>query len=58
MMKFFRISLILLFSLVLLSWGRLGHRTVGLIAERHLAPKAKASVRALLGASSLADVST
>lgn len=42
----------------LLSWGVTGHRTVGKIAEDHLTPKALAGVKDLLGAESLADVST
>ncbi len=55
-------SLILLFtvvvSIVLVSWGVTGHRTVGLIAENHLMPQAKATVIELLGRQNLADVST
>src|ERR1700749_1806848 len=43
---------------VLLSWGAVGHRTVGKIAENHLDSKAKAAVRQLLGSQTLADVST
>ena len=36
------------------SWGMQGHRIVGQIAERYLSPKAKASVRRILGDSSMA----
>ncbi|HXO77657.1 MAG TPA: S1/P1 nuclease, partial [Puia sp.] len=45
-------------TLVLVSWGGTGHRTIGKIAEKHLNPQAKAAVRDLLGSESLADVST
>jgi hypothetical protein len=37
-------------------WGSLGHRTVGLIADANLTPKAKASVQYLLNKQGLADV--
>jgi len=55
--------LLLVFSFVLIavalvSWGAIGHRTVGKIAQNHLTPKALAGVRDLLGDASLADVST
>ena len=45
-------------TLVLVSWGVTGHRTIGKIAEKHLTPQAQAAVGALLGSESLADVST
>src|SRR5438270_9781652 len=45
-------------AVALISWGVLGHRTVGLIAERHLTPKAKAAVQSLLGSETLEQVST
>ena len=45
-------------SVLLLSWGVTGHRTVGKIAERHLTANAVAGVKELLGTESLADVST
>jgi hypothetical protein len=45
-------------SVFLISWGVTGHRTIGRIAENHLSPKARAAVNELLGAASLADVST
>jgi hypothetical protein len=41
---------------VFISWGRLGHRTVGLIASRHLTGKTQLELRDLLGGGSLADV--
>jgi hypothetical protein len=45
-------------TLFLLSWGFTGHRTVALIAERHLSLQAKTAVADLLDGRSLADVST
>jgi len=45
-------------SLSLASWGLIGHRAVGKIAENHLTPKAKTAIQDLLGTESLADVST
>jgi len=45
-------------ALVLISWGRTGHSTIGRIAEVHLTPGAKAAVSALLGRESLADVAS
>jgi hypothetical protein len=46
------------FTLLLVSWGVTGHRTIGKIAEKHLSLEAGAAVRDLLGNESLADVST
>lgn len=45
-------------SVTLLSWGVIGHRSVGKITERHLTKKAKLNVTKLLGTESLAMVST
>ncbi|HMI62292.1 MAG TPA: S1/P1 nuclease [Puia sp.] len=45
-------------SVLLVSWGVTGHRTVGKIAENHLTANAKNAVHELLGAETLADVST
>ncbi|MGF1922712.1 MAG: S1/P1 nuclease [Bacteroidia bacterium] len=45
-------------SLVLLSWGYTGHRTIGVITENHLSPTAKAAVKDLLGDTSIADACT
>jgi hypothetical protein len=39
-----------------ISWGAVGHRTVGQIAEKHLTPKALAGVRDLLGGQRLSDI--
>ena len=41
------------------AWGRLGHRVIARLAERHMTPAAKAAVKALLDeGESLADAST
>lgn len=45
-------------SLILVSWGKTGHRTIGQLAGSHLTPKAQAAVKDLLGNESLADVSS
>ncbi|HTI91708.1 MAG TPA: S1/P1 nuclease [Puia sp.] len=45
-------------SILLISWGVTGHRTVGKIAENHLTANARNAVHELLGAETLADVST
>lgn len=55
--KLFPLSVIAL-SLVLISWGVIGHRAIGQIAENHLTPKAQSAVKELLGSESLAMVST
>jgi hypothetical protein len=39
-------------------WGPTGHRTVGLIADKHLSAKAKKNITKILGTQSLAEVST
>lgn len=58
MKRFCSVFFLVCFAYVFLSWGSLGHRAVGLIAQRHLSDKAKAGVTALLGSTTLADVST
>ncbi len=45
-------------SFGLVSWGRTGHSTIGLIAANHLNDKAKAGIAALLNGESLADVAS
>ena len=52
------ISALVFVSAALLSWGIVGHRAIGKIAENHLDPKAKMAVQELLGSQSLADVAT
>jgi hypothetical protein len=40
------------------AWGRLGHRVIARLAEKHMTPEAKAGVAALLEAGeSMADAS-
>ena len=48
----------LITALSLMSWGVIGHRSIGKIAENHLTPKAKTAVYAILGSESMALVST
>ncbi len=49
--------LLLIISFQSLAWGALGHRIVGLIAERHLTKKAKKNIERVLGYETLAEVS-
>lgn len=52
-----KIMLLLILSSIALAWGRIGHYTVGQIAEDHLSRKAKKGVTAILGHHDLAAVS-
>ena len=45
-------------ALACISWGTTGHFSVGLIAERHLTPKAKNAIQDLLGTESLSGISS
>src|ERR1700743_1479320 len=45
-------------TLILVSWGGVGHKTVATIAENHLTPVAKSSIKALLGDQSIADIAS
>ncbi len=45
-------------SLILMSWGVVGHRAIGKIAQNHLSKKASRAVKEILGNESLAMVST
>jgi hypothetical protein len=47
---------LLISSLVFISWGVTGHRSIGIIAANHLTPKARTAVIGLLGNDSLANV--
>src|SRR5260221_2870688 len=51
-------SLLAVLATPALAWGPLGHRAVGRIAERHLAPETARQVAALLGPERLAYVGT
>ncbi|KAA5532230.1 S1/P1 nuclease [Taibaiella lutea] len=50
-------SILILLSIIIGSWGTLGHQTVAKIAENHLSPKARQEVAVLLGKQTLANVS-
>ncbi len=51
-------SLLTVLSLMLISWGVIGHRAIGKIAENHLTGNAKKAVKNILGNERLAMVST
>ncbi|WP_448698253.1 S1/P1 nuclease [Mucilaginibacter sp. AW1-3] len=58
-MKYRFLSLFaLVLAIVLVSWGGIGHKTVATIAENHLTPEAKTSIKALLGEQSIADIAS
>jgi len=50
--------LTVILMLALVSWGGVGHKTVATIAENHLTPAAKSSIKALLGDQSIADIAS
>jgi hypothetical protein len=56
--KYYLSLTLIIFSIVLASWGRTGHRTIGKLAGNHLNPKAQDAVQELLGNESLADVAS
>ena len=58
MKKFLSISLVVVASQFLMSWGVVGHKTIAQIAENHLTLQAKNAIKTLLGNQSLADVAT
>src|ERR1700738_1525339 len=58
MKKYPLIVFVSLCSLVLVSWGVVGHQTIGKIAENHLTPKARQAIEHYLGSESLAEIST
>jgi len=58
-MKNRAISLLtIILTLVLVSWGGVGHKTVATIAEAHLTQQAKTSIKALLGEQSISDIAS
>jgi len=59
-MKFrYSLSIVFLaFSLLLISWGYTGHRTIGELTSMHLNPNASAAVKQILGEESLAEACT
>jgi len=64
MLKQTFLSIVILFSSLTINannspdWGSTGHRTIGVIAEKHLTKKAKKQIEKLLQGESLAFVST
>eukprot|EP01037_Dinobryon_pediforme_P013978 gene13978-14095_t len=58
MKKYLYFIVTLCITVCLISWGKTGHRTIGLIAQNHLTVKAKAAIHELIGDTSLADIST
>lgn len=58
MKQFSIFCLLALLSFTCFGWGPTGHRTVGLIAEKHLTAKAKKNIAKILGQQSLAEVAT
>jgi S1/P1 Nuclease len=58
MKRVFGLAVILPVALVLLSWGRTGHSTIGRVAEAHLTRQVRNAVNVLLGGESLADVAS
>ncbi|MFY0600943.1 MAG: S1/P1 nuclease [Cyclobacteriaceae bacterium] len=51
-------SFLFLVSFTAFSWGKTGHRVIGLIAQKHLTKKTQKTLRAVLGDETLAEVST
>jgi hypothetical protein len=45
-------------AVILISWGSVGHKTVATIAEAHLSPVAKNSIKALLGDQTIGDIAS
>jgi hypothetical protein len=58
MKKLANLLLLPLAGMLLLAWGKTGHRTVGRIAAAHLSVKTQQSIQYLLGSQTLAQVST
>jgi len=58
MKKYLLLALSVCFCFLFISWGYVGHKTIGTIAENHLTPNAKTAVKSLLGDQSIADVAS
>jgi nuclease S1 len=56
MKNVFLSGFICLFSTVSISWGCLGHQAIGLMAERHVTPKAQKAICYYLNGQNLSDV--
>ena len=57
MFKRLRVFIIGISSVSLLSWGQIGHRTIGIVAKRHLSQNARVAIDNLLRGSTLSEVS-
>jgi len=58
MKKTARLSIGCLLVVFLASRGAVGHRTISLIAERHLTQQAKDNIHSLLGDTIIADIAS
>lgn len=58
MKKNFFICLVTATTLVLISWGYVGHQAVARIAENHLTPQAKTAVKSLLGKELITEIAS
>jgi hypothetical protein len=58
MKKYVLIPLFAILSVVLISWGAVGHKTVATIAYNHLTQQSRGVVQALLGDTTMADVAS
>jgi len=56
MKRNFLVIVLISIAVFFVAWGPVGHRAVGLIAMRHLTPKAAAAVKSLLTGETLEDV--
>lgn len=57
-MRIFIIALLLLINVEAFSWGQIGHRTVGHLAEKYLTRKARKNIRKLMDNQRLSYLST
>jgi hypothetical protein len=58
MKKFLYPFIFILTAFFLISWGRLGHRTMAMVAAKHLTPKAQDAIGKLLDGATLADIAS
>jgi len=56
--KFIFVTVGIALAVSMISWGVVGHRAIGQVAQHHLSKKAALAVKGLLGSESLAMVST
>ncbi|MEJ5995823.1 S1/P1 nuclease [Pedobacter sp. Du54] len=57
-LKSFYPILAICLTLMLVSWGYTGHRTIGFLTENHLTPNAKLAIKDLLGDTSISEACT